>query len=49
MLHSLSSTQVRDHIEELRQRNVYLLVDCTDLQDAQDILAFVRSRSKPLV
>jgi hypothetical protein len=49
MLHSLSSDQVRDHITELSQRNVFLLVDCADVQDAQDILAFVRSRSKPLV
>jgi hypothetical protein len=39
---------MRDHIDELSQRNVFLLVDCADIQDAQDILAFVRSRSKPL-
>jgi hypothetical protein len=39
---------MRDHIDELIQRNVFLLVDCADIQDAQDILAFVRSRYKPL-
>ncbi len=49
MLHSLSSEQVRDHINELRQRNVFLLVDCVDKRDAQDVLAFVRSQSKRLV
>lgn len=49
MLHSLNSEQVRRHITELSRRNVFLLVDCADRQDALDVLAFVRSHSKRLL
>jgi hypothetical protein len=43
-----SSAQIRTHLDELHERNVYLLVTCQDRADAQDIIAFVRNRSKPL-
>jgi len=47
MLHA-DSDQVREHVAELKQRNVFLLVNCRDRADAEDIVAFVRDRSKPL-
>ncbi len=47
MLHA-TSQQVRDQIEMLKKRNVYLDVTCADKKDAQDIIQFVRKHSKPL-
>jgi hypothetical protein len=43
-----TSDQVRQRLEELGDRNVFLAVDCQDRADAEDIVAFVRDRSKPL-
>ncbi len=48
MLHA-DSDQVRKHIDELDSRNVFLKVTCKDRGDAEDIVAFVRDRSKPLM
>jgi len=42
------SDQVRTHIEELVDRNVFFQVTCEDYRDAEDIIAFVRDRSEPL-
>jgi len=47
LLHA-TSDQVRDHIEELKVRNVFFDVSCRDRADAEDIVAFVREQSKPL-
>ena len=47
MLHAYSD-QVREHIDELRDRNVLFRVYCKNRADAEDIVAFVRDRSKPL-
>ncbi len=47
MLHA-TSEQVRKHIYELKTRNVLLDIQCPDRADAQDIIQFVRSHSKPL-
>jgi len=41
--------QVRASIDQLKKRNVFLHVSCRDLKEAQDIVAFVRDRSKPYV
>lgn len=43
-----TSDQVRAHIDELMSRNVFLEIACKDREDAADIIAFVRDRSKPL-
>jgi hypothetical protein len=43
-----TSDQVRAHIDELKSRNVLLSVACRDRADADDIVAFIRARSKPL-
>lgn len=43
-----TSDQVRAHISELLDRNVFLQVSCKDRSDADDIVAFVRSKSKAL-
>lgn len=40
--------QVRASIAGLKERNVYLLASCGDLKEAEDIVAFVRDKSKPL-
>jgi hypothetical protein len=40
-----TSDEVRAHLEELRQRNVFILADCRDRADAEDLLGFVRDRS----
>jgi hypothetical protein len=45
---TMTSNQVRDHLDELEGRNVFLQIDCRDRSDAEDIIAFVRDRSKPL-
>jgi hypothetical protein len=47
MLHA-TSDQVRQHLGELEDRNVFLVVACRDRADAEDVLAFTRDRSKPL-
>lgn len=47
MLHA-SSDQVRAHLAELAGRNVFLDVGCRDRTDAEDIVAFVRARTRPL-
>jgi hypothetical protein len=47
MLHA-TSDQVRRHLGELQERNVFLLVNCQDRADAEDIVALTRDRSKPL-
>jgi hypothetical protein len=47
MLHA-TSDQLRQHIDELGERNVFLLVRCQDRADAEDIVAYTRDRSKPL-
>jgi hypothetical protein len=44
----MTSGQVRDHLDELGSRNVFLQVECQDRLDAEDIIAFVRDRSKAL-
>lgn len=43
-----TSAQTRHHIDEIRNRNVYLNVSCADRRDAEDIIAFVRDRSRPM-
>jgi hypothetical protein len=43
-----TSDQIRQHIDELGERNVFLLVSCQDGADSEDIIAFIRDRSKPL-
>jgi hypothetical protein len=43
-----TSDQLRQHLGELDDRNVFLVVDCRDRADAEDVVAFVRDRSKPL-
>lgn len=43
-----TSDQVRARLGELKSRNVLLDVTCADRADAEDIVAFVRSQSKPL-
>jgi hypothetical protein len=43
-----TSDQVRQHLDELGERNAFLQVSCRDRADAQDTVAFVRDRSKPL-
>lgn len=45
MLHA-NSEQVRRHIKELKARNVFLDVMCTDREDAADLVQLVRSYSK---
>ena len=40
-----TSDQVRERIDELKQRNVYLQVRCRDTADANDIIAFIRDAS----
>jgi len=47
MLHG-TSDQVRDHIDELKERNIFLQVTCNDRKDAEDIIALVKDRSKVL-
>ncbi len=47
MLHA-TSDQVRKHIDQLSERNVFFLTTCTDRKDAEDIVRFVRDRSKPI-
>jgi hypothetical protein len=42
------SEQVRAHISELKERNIFLQIDCHDRKDAEDILSLVRDRSKAL-
>lgn len=46
MLHG-TSDQVRRSIGRLGERNVFLQVSCEDREDAADIIALVRDRSKP--
>ena len=43
-----NSTQIREHIDELRHRNIFLEVTCQNREDAEDIIRLVRDRSKPL-
>ena len=42
------SDQIRSHIDELKCRNVFLYAFCQDHRDADDLVAFIRDRSKPL-
>jgi len=42
-----TADQVRSSIDQLKERNVFLQVSCRDRADAQDIVAFVRDRSRP--
>lgn len=48
LLLSGNSDQVRTNIEQLKARNVFLFVQCNDRADAEDIVSFTRSHSKPL-
>ena len=41
---TVTSDQIREHLDELDSRNVFLQVDCQDRLDAEDIIAFVRDR-----
>lgn len=43
-----TSDQIREHLHELEDRNAFLIVECQDRADAEDIVAFTRDRSKPL-
>ncbi len=43
-----TSDALRAHIGGLTRRNFYLDVRCRDRRDAEDVLALVRDRSKPL-
>ena len=47
MLH-LCSDDVRKYIDKLKCRNVYLDVNCKDVEDAANIIEFVRGHSKQL-
>jgi len=47
MLHVTDSDHLREHITELSGRNIFFIADCRDHQDAADLIALVRSRSKP--
>jgi hypothetical protein len=44
-----TADEVRASIDRLTERNVFLQVSCRDRTEAQDIIAFVRDRSRPLV
>jgi hypothetical protein len=41
-----TSDQVRQHIGELKSRNVFLAVSCTDRADAEDIISLVRAEER---
>lgn len=41
-----TSDEVRAHIHELRERNVFFDINCTDRKDAEDIIAFVRAAGR---
>jgi hypothetical protein len=43
-----TSDQIRQHVGDLAERNAFLQVSCEDRADAEDLVAFVRDRSKPL-
>ena len=43
-----TSDEVRAHAEELGERNVFIHAACRDRADAEDLIRFVRDRSKPL-
>jgi len=43
-----TSDQVRERLGDLESRNVFLRINCQDYADAEDVIAFVRDRSKPL-
>jgi hypothetical protein len=43
-----ASDQVRAHLGELAGRNFFLEARCRDRRDAEDLIALVRSRSRPL-
>jgi len=47
MLHG-TSDQVRNHVDKLKTRNIFLQVSCEDRKDAEDIIALVRDRSRDL-
>jgi hypothetical protein len=47
LLHA-TSDQVRTYLDGLGDRNAFLHVTCQDRADAEDVIAFVRDRSKPL-
>ncbi len=46
MLRNVSSDQLREHIDELKCRNVFFQVACHDRSDAEDMVTFVRGRSR---
>ncbi len=48
MLHG-TADQVLKAIDQLRERNVFFQVSCRDRAEAEDIVAFVRDRSKPYI
>ncbi|MEI7904330.1 MAG: hypothetical protein WCI43_02830 [Candidatus Firestonebacteria bacterium] len=43
-----TSEQLRKHLGELKEHNVFFQANCKDRKDAEDLIAFVRDRSKPL-
>lgn len=43
-----TSGQLRAHLDDFAERNVFFSVRCRDRQDAADIIRLVRSRSRPL-
>jgi hypothetical protein len=44
-----TADEVRTSIDRLKERNVFLQVSCRDRAEAEDIIALVRDRSRPLV
>jgi len=43
-----TSRQVREHIDELKERNCFLSIECSDRADAGETIEFVRRHSRPL-
>jgi len=43
-----NSQQIREHIDELHSRNIFLHATCQNRADAEDIVRLIRDRSKPL-
>jgi hypothetical protein len=41
-----TSDQVRAHLDEIKERNAFLVVSCTDRADARDVIAFVRAKGR---
>ena len=45
---SMTSAQVRAHLDNMGGRNIFLRVECQDYADAADVITFIRDRLKSL-